>query len=167
MGIFGVMHNFLHHRENKYSNLVKFTGFSFDDFQIMHCISHHIYVNTELDFEVTGLEPIAFWLRSKPQNKFYTQFIIQPILAMGSAMNIIMNMTVFPLINKRKPNPDYFYPMVVFLFIYFINGNVTMSIKLWFFIYIFYSFFFFKILLCEHRMPELWTEGNPRIWDFG
>lgn len=55
MGIFGVMHNFIHHRENGYSKLVKLTGFSFNDFQIMHCISHHIYVNTELDFEVTGM----------------------------------------------------------------------------------------------------------------
>ena len=46
MGIFGVMHNFMHHKSNMYSSLVKLTGFSFDDFQIMHCISHHIYVNT-------------------------------------------------------------------------------------------------------------------------
>lgn len=55
MGLFGVMHNFLHHKENMYSSLVRLTGFSFDDFQIMHCISHHIYVNTELDFEITGM----------------------------------------------------------------------------------------------------------------
>lgn len=46
MGLFGTMHNFLHHKQNIYSSLVRFTGFSFNDFQIMHCISHHIYVNT-------------------------------------------------------------------------------------------------------------------------
>lgn len=46
MGVFGVMHNFMHHKKNLYSSLVKLTGFSFNDFQIMHCISHHIYVNT-------------------------------------------------------------------------------------------------------------------------
>ena len=46
IGLFGVMHNFLHHKEGIYSNFIKLTGYSADDFQILHCISHHIYVNT-------------------------------------------------------------------------------------------------------------------------
>lgn len=103
------------------------------------------------------MEPIANWLRSKPENKFYTQIVIQPILAMASVMNVIMNLTVFPLKYCRMPDWDYAYPLLVWLYMYVINRDALMSLKLWFFMYVFYSFFFFKVLLCEHRMPQLWT----------
>lgn len=82
-------------------------------------------------------------------------------------MNIIMNLTVFPFKLKKMPDWDYVYPLIIFIYMYTINGEILTSLKLWFCLYIFYSFFFFKILLCEHRMPELWTQGNPRILDFG
>jgi hypothetical protein len=65
MGIFGVAHNFIHHKENLFSNLIKFTGFSFNDFQIMHCLSHHPFPNTELDMEITALQPLVYWIRSR------------------------------------------------------------------------------------------------------
>jgi len=99
------------------------------------------------------MEPLAFWLRSKPKNKFYTQFLIQPVLALASPMNIIMNLTVFPLKYKRLPDLDYAYPWTIWVWMYILNGDALTSLKLWFFIYFFYSFFFFKVLLCEHRMP--------------
>jgi fatty acid desaturase len=88
-------------------------------------------------------------------------------MALASSMNIIMNLTVFPIKYKRWPDVDYAYPFILWAWMYFLNGDPFETLKLWFFMYIFYSFFFFKVLLCEHRMPELWTEGNARIWDFG
>lgn len=34
----------------------------------MHCISHHTYSNTLLDFEIQGLEPLAYYLKIQPKN---------------------------------------------------------------------------------------------------
>jgi hypothetical protein len=124
----------------------------------MHCISHHIYVNTELDFEVTGLEPIAYWLKSKPKNKIYSQILIQPLLMFASPLNTIMNFLGFP--RGNKPDIQYIYPLLLIPLMYMFNQNLWNSCLLWFYMYSVYSFIFFKVLLCEHRMPELWTEGN-------
>lgn len=88
-------------------------------------------------------------------------------MAMASVMNILMNLTLFPLKNRMLPDWDYAYPLLMLGYMYAVNGDWVVSVKLWLVVYVFYSFFFFKVLLCEHRMPELWTEGNERIWDFG
>ena len=79
--------------------------------------------------------------------------MIQPILALASPMNIIMNLTVFPIKKRRWPDLDYAYPWILWAWMFFLNGSPFEALKLWFFMYIFYSFFFFKVLLCEHRMP--------------
>lgn len=38
----------------------------------MHCLSHHIYPNLELDYEAAALEPIGYFLRNQPENPIYT-----------------------------------------------------------------------------------------------
>ena len=42
----------------------------------MHCVSHHLYPNTELDYEIAAFEPIGYYLRSMPENKFVNQLLL-------------------------------------------------------------------------------------------
>jgi len=46
--IFGVGHNFIHHKDNVLFRHFIFlaSGMTATDYQIMHCLSHHIYPNT-------------------------------------------------------------------------------------------------------------------------
>jgi len=46
IGMLGIGHNFVHHKDNLYKYFYMFTGFTHHEWQIMHCISHHIYPNT-------------------------------------------------------------------------------------------------------------------------
>jgi hypothetical protein len=56
-GIFGLGHNFIHHKDHIWFKNCIFlaSGMTAKDYQIMHCLSHHIYPNTELDFENSSL----------------------------------------------------------------------------------------------------------------
>lgn len=68
LGVLGVAHNFIHHKESAFRYFFFPTGFTHREWQIMHCISHHLYPNTELDYEAAAFEPITFYLRSLPEN---------------------------------------------------------------------------------------------------
>ena len=62
----GVAHNFVHHKLNIFKYFYVMTGFTPDEWQIMHCLSHHIYPNLELDYEAAALEPLGYFLRTQP-----------------------------------------------------------------------------------------------------
>jgi hypothetical protein len=44
------------------------TGFTHVEWEEMHCLSHHSYSNTLLDYEIQGLEPFVYYLRVHPKN---------------------------------------------------------------------------------------------------
>ena len=48
--ILGVAHNFLHMRDHPFRFLWLLTGFTHKEWQQMHCISHHSYANTLIDY---------------------------------------------------------------------------------------------------------------------
>jgi hypothetical protein len=66
ISMIGVGHNFVHHRSNLFKYFFVASGFTHNEWQIMHCLSHHMYPNTELDYEAAALEPIAYFLRISP-----------------------------------------------------------------------------------------------------
>ena len=72
----GVAHNFVHKKPNLYRHLYLLSGFTAKEWEIMHCISHHIYTNTLLDYELGGFEPLMYYHRCLPKNhKFSFIFI--------------------------------------------------------------------------------------------
>ena len=50
IGVMGIGHNFVHHKDNIYKYFFVLTGFTHNEWQVMHAISHHTYPNTELDY---------------------------------------------------------------------------------------------------------------------
>ena len=48
--IVGVAHNFVHMKNHPFRFLWLFTGFTHREWQQMHCISHHSYANTLIDY---------------------------------------------------------------------------------------------------------------------
>ena len=133
----------------------------------MHCLSHHIYPNLELDFEAAALEPIGFFLRNKPGNPVYTEIVILLLFLFVQPLNLILKVFVVPFIRKRKPDLWYLVPSIVFLTFYFHTGDFWYSLKLHLFIYGIFGLMFNRMLFCGHRLQELWSEGAERIQDFG
>ena len=48
----GVAHNFVHMRDHPFRFLWLFTGFIHSEWQQFHCLSHHTFSNTAIDYEI-------------------------------------------------------------------------------------------------------------------
>jgi hypothetical protein len=167
IGCLGIGHNFVHHKFNYFKYFFVLTGFTHDEWQIMHALSHHIYPNTELDFEAAALEPFGYFLRNKPENKFYTELILVLSYTFIQPLNFFLKCVVIPLTKKKQPVFWYLVPLTVLFTFYAVSGYFWYSLKLHLFIYGVYGFMANRILLCNHRLQELWSEGAERIEDFG
>ena len=163
----GIGHNFIHHKPTVFKYFLTLTGFTHDEWQIMHCLSHHLYPNTELDFEAAALEPIGFFLRNLPENHMFTEVVLVLLFMFLQPLNFILKLFVVPILRKRKPDFWYLVPSFVILTFYYTTGNFWFSLKLHFFIYGVFGLIFNRVLFCGHRLQELWTEGAERIEDFG
>ena len=103
IGMIGVGHNFVHHKENLFKYFFIVTGFTHNEWQVMHCLSHHIYPNTLLDYEAAALEPVAYFLRISPQNKFYTEPLLILLLIFVQPLNLILKLFIVPVIKRKLP----------------------------------------------------------------
>jgi cytochrome b involved in lipid metabolism len=66
VSVVGEGHNFMHQRVNPFRHVFGLTGFTHEDWQNFHAISHHMFPNTELDYEIGVFEPISYALRNRP-----------------------------------------------------------------------------------------------------
>jgi fatty acid desaturase len=163
----GIGHNFIHHKQNIFKYCLTLTGFTHDEWQIMHCLSHHIYPNMELDYEAAALEPIGYFLRNKPNNFILTEAIIVFLFIFIQPLNLLLKIFVVPFLRRRMPDFWYLVPSIVFLTFYLKTGDWQYALKLHLFIYGIFGLIFNRVLFCGHRLQELWTEGAERIEDFG
>ena len=163
----GIGHNFVHHKENYFKYFFVATGFTHNEWQIMHALSHHIYPNLELDYEAAALEPIGYFLRNKPANPIYTELLIILSFIFIQPLNLLLKVFIVPLVRRKVPDFWYLAPALVFSAFYFTSGSWTQALKFHFFIYCLFGLLFNRVLFCGHRLGELWTEGAERIEDFG
>jgi hypothetical protein len=42
----------------------------------MHCLSHHEYTNTLLDYELQAYEPLAYFIRVMPKNTLLKAILV-------------------------------------------------------------------------------------------
>lgn len=77
-------HNFFHQRDNYRMYYFNLLFMSYRDWRITHVLSHHLFPNSYLDFEVVMIEPIMVWL---PSNKNwiqrYVSWLYSPIVYAG------------------------------------------------------------------------------------
>lgn len=157
ISMIGIGHNFVHHKSNYFKYFFVITGFTHNEWQVMHCLSHHLYPNTEIDYEAAALEPIAYFLRNKPENKIYTEPVLVFLLLFVQPLNLILKLLVVPALKKKVPEFWYAVPLCVFALFYFVSGSAWEAFKLHIFIYAFFGFAFNRVLFCGHRVAETWT----------
>lgn len=68
--IVGVGHNYIHQRPHILRYLLDFSMNTHRDWYVFHCISHHMFPNIELDFEISGNEPFLYTYNNKSRHSW-------------------------------------------------------------------------------------------------
>lgn len=77
---------------------------------------------------------------------------IQPI-------NFILKAVLGPLKKKEFPCLQYFVPLSVIIIFYLLSGDLAEAIKAHLFVYGLFGFIMNRVLFCNHRTQEVWSEG--------
>lgn len=66
----------------------------------MHCISHHEYTNTLLDYELQAYEPLAYFLRIMPENTILKVILIEIAYVITIPLNIALKLLIVPIAKR-------------------------------------------------------------------
>ena len=166
VAVVGEGHNFMHQKTNLFRYLYSFTGFTHEDWESFHAISHHMHPNTELDYEIGAFEPLAYFLRNQKPNPIYIELLLQPFFFIMAPLNILVKMG-HAIINPKKFTLSQLYPFTEVLVLYLFNGDIVESLKLFFFMQACFGFSLTKCIFCGHRTQDMWTAGCDPIQDYG
>ncbi len=119
----GIAHNFVHHKDNNYKYLFLLAGFTHTEWQIGHCISHHMYPNLEIDYDAAAFEPISYLLRSMPENHRFVEIVVQVVYFFLQPTNMLLKVVVIPIIKRRRPDFWYGVPIIVLALFYVSFGS--------------------------------------------
>lgn len=126
----------------------------------MHCLSHHSFSNTLLDYEIQALEPIVYYLRILPKNTILKGILKELIFPFTAFLNIILKLLIVPIINLKRPEWFYLVPLIQIPFLYLLAGEWNVALNLFMLMHIGVSFTFMKLTFLGHRTGREWTEGN-------
>lgn len=126
----------------------------------MHCLSHHIYPNTLLDFEIQALEPVAYYLEIQPKNTILFGIIKEVLFPFATLTNILFKVLILPIIKKRSPEFFYLTSLIQIPLIYLMTNDICTALKLYVVMHIAISAYFVKMTFVGHRNGKTWTEGN-------
>lgn len=76
-------HNYLHQRDNYRMIYFNIVFMSYRDWRVSHVLSHHLFPNSLLDFELLMVEPFMVWVPSKTAKNWiqrYVSYVYAPIL---------------------------------------------------------------------------------------
>lgn len=77
-------HNFLHQRDNYRMYYFNLLFINYREWRITHALSHHLFPNSYLDFELLQFEPILDWTpTSKTWSQRYISWLISPFIYVG------------------------------------------------------------------------------------
>jgi hypothetical protein len=163
--LLGVAHNFIHMRWHPLRYLWMATGFTHEEWERMHCLSHHSYPNTLLDYEIQALEPMVYYLRVLPKNTILLGIVKELFFPLTTLLNILLKLLIVPLLHRKSPEWFYLVPLLQLLPLTLLAGWET-AWRLFLVIHISCSFAYMKLTFLGHRTGREWTEGNREVRDF-
>ena len=135
------------------------------EWRVTHALSHHLYTNTIIDFELSALEPFldyrvydskSFWYRSKLA--FFFLLMISPIVLFPEVIKRVIS-----IVNgQQKLRPENLLPLSqLFLLVLASAGNWSLAFKLWLTIHSACNFCFMVIgLTTAHHHKEMFHAGD-------
>eukprot|EP00624_Nannochloropsis_granulata_P006432 evm.model.NODE_4805_length_8192_cov_19.876709.1 len=92
----GIGHNAMHSVPSWWRYLMDLSLFSSQEWMISHCISHHHYPGSQIDFEVAAIEPFIYSLYSgPPSNRFLPLYLWWVLCILGPFEVLARGMNVF------------------------------------------------------------------------
>ena len=68
-------HNYLHQRDNYRMYYINILFMNYRNWRIGHALSHHLFPNSLLDFELTEMQPIFVHIPSKDVKNFIQRYL--------------------------------------------------------------------------------------------
>ena len=166
INLYSIGHLFIHKGPNWLKHVFVLIGMSAREQVIMHCLSHHPYPNTLIDYEFAALEPVVNFSRCLPKNSTLSYIGMQVLFLIVVLANIVTKCLIVPLITRKVPQFVQALALLQPLFIYLITGDPSFSIKLFLLMISVYGFVFGQTVICPHRQGFLWSEGAEEIRDY-
>ena len=125
-----IAHNFFHQKDSWRRFYFDVSCFSSSDWRISHALSHHIYTNTLLDMEISGLEPLLNFLPNMHKTWLmrYGSCILTVIFYPLAIPLELPRRICFILIGKASIKPENMLPFIGLLIIYIFNTNIYRSL---------------------------------------
>ncbi|OXA46666.1 Cytochrome b5-related protein [Folsomia candida] len=130
-------HNFLHLKDTWrrfYFDLCPMTSF---EFRITHGLSHHLFPNTILDYEVIALQPIFELLPSRPKNLLnrygsliYSHFVYSQIMGQDILRRVLAIYS-----GQAKIRPENFLIFIQLAIFIFLSSSLINGTLCWLIIY--------------------------------
>ena len=102
-----------------------------------------------------------------PKNSPYAEAAVQFFFTFIQPLNFILKVVLFPITRRVRPQMVYSLPLTMIAFFYALSGSILSAISLYLVIYLTFGTLFMRVLLCGHRLQQLWTEGCEKIEDYG
>lgn len=68
-------HNYFHRKDNFRMNYFNLGFMNYREWRVSHALSHHLYTNSLVDIEVSGLEPMFCWLPNPITKNFINKYV--------------------------------------------------------------------------------------------
>ena len=122
----------------------------------MHCLSHHSFSNTLLDYEIQAVEPLAYYLRVLPENTLLKWIIKELFSPLATLFNIFLKIVIVPIQHRKQPEWFYLVPLLQLIPLSWMAGWQT-GWRLFLVMHLSCSFIFFKVTFLGHRTGREWT----------
>ncbi|KAJ4433720.1 hypothetical protein ANN_16031, partial [Periplaneta americana] len=161
-------HNFFHMRDNIRMHYFNITFYSYKDWRVTHALSHHLFPNTMLDYELFFDEKLLQWLPLKTKSLWvrFGSWLYSPVIyLLSSHVQLIAKLAQLLKTRGKSWNKEAFIPFAPLLVMYIFSGSsFTETFIMWSWILIVSSFSFVFIgLNAAHHHPEIFHDGDaPR-----
>jgi len=164
-------HNYFHRKDNFRMYYFDLSMMQFREWRITHALSHHLFPNTIIDFEVSFLEPvIEYFPKKKSLLVKYGSwiYIVLVWLSLFQASYIKRILQYVYLKETRQLHWSDVIPFTLPTVMYFVAGQPLLpTIGMWLFIVTSGSLWFGMVgFNAAHHHPEIFHEGDtPRSKD--
>ncbi|XP_068631262.1 cytochrome b5-related protein-like [Battus philenor] len=163
-------HNFVHQKTNWRMFLFNMSMWSYRDFRVSHVLSHHLYTNTLMDLEISGLEPVLLFnpRKDKPiyaRLGFITEFFFFPFIFLLGFFKRFISIFVREGFFKKHYRWHDGLGFLLPLWMWLVTGSSLSSvINVWLWIVCTGSLLFYLIgVNAAHHHPEAIKDGDqPR-----
>lgn len=159
--LMGVGHNAMHTVPSWWRYLMDLSLFSSQEWMISHCISHHHYPGSQVDFEVAAIEPFIHSLYSgPPSNRFLPFYLWWVLCILGPFEVLARGMNVFLL----RVQPLRWENLLPFMELGFLmmkgGGGVGGGLGKWLVMHVVASVLMGLQALPLHHSEHAWTDGK-------